>query len=87
VITLDELVLVAHLTPSVGPFTLRRLFLRVRVFANGTYRTEEVRTALPEIRRELLEILPPADYVAAVQGIDALLEREDRLSYLRAPDS
>jgi hypothetical protein len=78
VITLDELVQVARLAPSVGPFTLRRLFLRVRVFATGAYTTEEVRTALPEIRRELREILPPADYVAAVQGIDTLLEREDR---------
>ena len=79
-ITLDELVRVTRLAPSVGPFTLRRLFLRVRVFESGTYSTEAVRTALPEIRPELREILPPADYVAAVQGIDALLEREDRLA-------
>ena len=79
-ITLDELVRVARLAPSVGPFTLRRLFLRVRVFASGTYSAEQVRTALPEIQRELREILSPGDYVAAVQGIDALLEREDRLA-------
>jgi hypothetical protein len=80
VITLEELVHAARLAPSVGPFTLRRLFIRVRVFASVTYSTEEVRTALPEIRGELREILPPGEYVAAMQGIDALLEREDRLA-------
>jgi hypothetical protein len=80
VIALDELVRMARLAPSVGPFTLRRLFLRVRVFANGSYSAEQVRTALPEIQRELREILSAADYVAAVHGIDALLEREDRLA-------
>jgi hypothetical protein len=81
VITLEELVRTARLAPSVGPFTLRRLFLRVRVFANGTYSAEEVRTALPEIRGELREILSAADYLAAVHGIDALLEREDHLAH------
>jgi hypothetical protein len=81
VITLDELVHTARLAPSVGPFTLRRLFLRVRVFESGTYSAEQVRTALPEIRGELREILSPADYVAATQGIDVLLEREARLAH------
>jgi hypothetical protein len=80
VITLDELVRAARLAPSVGPFTLRRLFLRVRVFASGSYSAEQVRTALPQIQGELREILSPADYLAAVQGIDTLLEREDRLA-------
>jgi hypothetical protein len=80
VITLDELVRAARLAPSVGPFTLRRLFLRVRVFSSGSYSVEQVRTALPEIQRELREILSAGDYVAAVHGIDALLEREDRLA-------
>jgi hypothetical protein len=81
VITLEELVRSAHLAPSVGPFTLRRLFLRVRVFASGTYSAEQVRTALPEIQGELREILSHTDYVAAAQGIDALLEREARLAH------
>jgi hypothetical protein len=80
VIALDELVRAARLAPSVGPFTLRRLFLRVRVFASGSYSAEQVRTALPQIQGELREILSPADYLAAVQGIDTLLEREDRLA-------
>jgi hypothetical protein len=80
VIALDELVRAVRLAPSVGPFTLRRLFLRVRVFASGTYSAEEVRTALPEIHGELREILSPGDYLAAVQGIDGLLEREERLA-------
>lgn len=75
-ITLDELVRASRLAPSVGPFTLRRLFLRARIFASGTYTAEDVRTALPGIRRELQDILPPEEFRQASQSLDALLQRE-----------
>lgn len=75
-ITLDELVRAARLAPSVGPFTLRRLFLRARIFASGTYTADDVRAALPGIHGELQEILTPDDFRQACQSIDLLIARE-----------
>jgi hypothetical protein len=73
---MDELVRAARLAPSVGPFTLRRLFLRARIFASGTYTADDVRAALPGIHEELQEILQPEDFRQASQAIDALVSRE-----------
>ena len=73
---MEELVRAARLAPSVGPFTLRRLLLRARVFSSGPYSADEIRVALPGIQAELREILPADEFVQAQRAIDAILTRE-----------
>ena len=59
-IKMEALVRAAHLAPSVGPFTIRRLLFRAGVFSADDFSAEEIRSALPIIEDELRELLAPS---------------------------
>ena len=79
-IRIDELTAATQLAPSVAPFTLRRLFLRARLFVSDTIAAEDLRRALPVLEAGLREVLTPGDHQTAMHRIHALLEREARLT-------
>lgn len=71
-ITMAELVRAAHLAPSVGPFTIRRLLFRSGIFSSDNFDPDDVRRALPIIDAELRDILQPAELESARRELNAL---------------
>jgi hypothetical protein len=72
-IKMDALVRAAHLAPSVGPFTLRRLFFRAGIFASDNFSTDDLRTAMPMIEDELKDMLSAGELEAARRDLARLL--------------
>ena len=64
-IKMNALVRAAHLAPSVGPFTIRRLLFRAGIFSADDFSPDDIRSALPMIEEELKGILSPNDLAAA----------------------
>jgi hypothetical protein len=72
-ISMASLVRAAHLAPSVGPFTIRRLMFRAGIFSADNFAPADVQRALPMIDAELREILSPQELEAARRELAALL--------------
>jgi len=70
---MSDLVRAAHLAPSVGPFTIRRLLFRAGVFKSDQFERSEIVPALPIIEAELKEFLSANELVAAKRDLRALL--------------
>jgi hypothetical protein len=75
-ISMEDLVRVTRLAPSVGPFTIRRLMFRAGIFASDGFSAADVQRARPAIEAELHEILSPSDRAAAERDLAALLASE-----------
>ncbi len=71
-ITMEAIVRAARLSPTVGPFTIRRLMLRAGVLSSEGYSETDLRKALPGIEAELVEILPPAEAATARRDLGLL---------------
>jgi hypothetical protein len=73
VIALADIVRAAHLAPSVGPFTIRRLLFRASIFQPDAFERDEIVRALPIIEAELTEFLSAGDLMAAKRDLRGLL--------------
>lgn len=67
------LVRAAHLAPSVGPFTIRRLLFRAAIFQSDSFERDEIVRALPIIEAELTQFLSAAELMAAKRDLRGLL--------------
>ena len=70
---MSELVRAAHLAPSVGPFTIRRLLFRAGIFDTDHFNRDDLRRALPIIEGELREFLAPGDFANAQRDLRAVI--------------
>jgi hypothetical protein len=70
---MSDLVRAAHLAPSVGPFTIRRLLFRASIFKSDAFERDEIVRALPIIEAELTEFLSAGDLAAAKRDLRGLL--------------
>ena len=70
---MSDLVRAAHLAPSVGPFTIRRLLFRAAIFQSDSFERDEIVGALPIIEAGLTEFLSTTELVTAKRDLRVLL--------------